>query len=218
METLPPGLLLRQIKAGSLVIDNMRITVKPDVYTTGKKAMEENKALFERTVPYSATRLALMVPKGNPQKVKELQDLSDNKIRISMPDKEIEGIGKTVEEAYRKAGGAELYQKIMVEKVKDSTTFITQIHHRQSPMRILYSKSDVAPVWETEIFYQQRLGHPIESVEIPEAYNKLSVSVAGILKESTRKEAAQNFLNFIISKEAQEIFKKYGFKPPTADK
>lgn len=214
VETLPPGLLLQQIKAGTLVIGNMRISVKPDIYTTGKEAMLENHALFERIVPYSATRLALMVPRGNPQNIKTLQDLSKKNVRIAMPDKKIEGIGKTVEESYRKAGGADLHQRVMVEKVKDSTTFITQIHHRQSPMRILYGESDVAPVWETEIFYQQRLGHPVEGVEIPEAYNKRSVSSAGILKTSPRKEAAQHFLEFLTSKESLEIFKKYGFEEP----
>lgn len=214
VETLPPGLLLQQIKAGKLVIGNMRISVKPDIYSTGKEAMEESKELFERTVPYSATRLALMVPKGNPGKIKGLQDLSKKNLRIAMPDKAIEGIGKTVEEAYCKAGGAELHRRVMVEKVKEGTTFITQIHHRQSPMRILYGESDVAPVWETEVLYQQRLGHPVEGVEIPPAHNKRSVSAAGILKVSPRKEAARRFLDFLTSTEAQEIFKKYGFEEP----
>ncbi|WP_448635973.1 hypothetical protein [Pedobacter panaciterrae] len=32
-ETLPPGILAKQIEAGSIVIGNMRITLKPDVYT-----------------------------------------------------------------------------------------------------------------------------------------------------------------------------------------
>src|SRR6478736_2961677 len=32
-ETLPPGILAKQIEAGSITIGNMRITLKPDVYT-----------------------------------------------------------------------------------------------------------------------------------------------------------------------------------------
>ncbi|MEO5990193.1 MAG: hypothetical protein ABIP68_01040 [Ferruginibacter sp.] len=50
------------------------------------------------------------------------------------------GIGKRIEEAFVKAGGEQLKNKIMVDKVKDSTTFLTYIHHRQSPMRILYGQ------------------------------------------------------------------------------
>lgn len=99
----------------------------------------------------------------------------------------------------------------MDEKIKDSTTFVTQIHHRQSPLRILNNKSDVAPVWTTEILYQKRIGNPVDMVEIPAAMNKKSVSMAGILKNAPNKTAANHFLDFLISKEGKAIFKKYGF-------
>lgn len=218
VETLPPGLLFEQIKTGELVIGNMRITVKPDIYTTGKNKIEENKNMFSRTEAFTGTQLALMVTKGNPKKIKSLQDLQRKNIRISMPDKNIEGIGNTVEEAYRKAGGEALHKKIMVDKVKDSTTFITEIHHRQSPMRILYKKSDVAPVWETEIFYQKSIGNPVDYVAIPKQFNKLSVTSGGILNDAPHKEAANHFMDFLLSDEAQAIFKKFGFKNPDEEK
>jgi len=212
VETLPPGLLYQQIKSGSLIIGNMRITVKPDVYTAGKDKIAESKDLFDRTQPFAATKLALMVQKNNPKQIKGLEDLAKKDIRISTPDKKIEGIGRNVEDAYIKAGGQELFNKIMIEKLKDNTTFVTQIHHRQSPMRILYDESDVAPVWETEIFYQKMLNHPVDIVQIPEQYNKLSISVAGILKDASHKEAANHFVDFLAGEESRSIFKKYGFE------
>lgn len=212
VETLPPGLLFEQIKTGSLVIGNMRISIKPDIYTAGKNKIEENKNMFDRTDAFTATKLALMVQKNNPEKIKGLEDLKNDKIRISMPNKKFEGIGKTVEEAYIKAGGEKLHHEIMVDKLKNNTTFLTQIHHRQSPMRILYNQSDVAPVWETEIFYQKSIGRKVDMVSIPEKYNKLSVSMAGLLKDAAHKEAANDFMNFLISEESQAIFKKFGFK------
>ena len=218
VETLPPGLLFEQIKTGSLVIGNMRISIKPDIYTAGKNKIEENKNMFDRTDAFTATKLALMVQKNNPEKIKGLEDLKKDKIRISMPNKKFEGIGKTIEEAYIKAGGEKLHHEIMVDKVKDNTTFLTQIHHRQSPMRILYNQSDVAPVWETEIFYQKSLGHKVDMVSIPEKYNKLSVSMAGLLKDASHKEAANHFMDFLISQESQSIFKKFGFKDVPANK
>jgi molybdate transport system substrate-binding protein len=218
VETLPPGLLFEQIKTGSLVIGNMRISIKPDIYTAGKNKIEENTNMFDRTDAFTATKLALMVQKNNPEKIKGLEDLKKDKIRISMPNKKFEGIGKTIEEAYIKAGGEKLHHEIMVDKVKNNTTFLTQIHHRQSPMRILYNQSDVAPVWETEIFYQKSLGYKVDMVSIPEKYNKLSVSMAGLLKDASHKEAANHFMDFLISEESQAIFKKYGFKDVPANK
>lgn len=216
VETLPPGLLFQQIKGGSLTIGNMRITVKPDIYTAGKTKIEENKEMFDRMEAYSATKLALMVQQGNPKKIKSLEDLKQKNIRISMPDKKLEGIGKTIEEAYLKAGGEALLHKIMVDKVHDSTTFLTQIHHRQSPLRILKNKSDVAPVWETEIFYQKSIGHKMDLVKIDDKYNKLSVSMAGLLNDAPHKEAANHFMDFLKTEESKAIFKKYGFKDAPA--
>ena len=217
VETLPPGLLLKQIKTGSLLMGNMHITLKPDVYTAGKSGIEENKELFSQTKPYSATKLALMVQKGNPKNIATLQDLGREDVRISMPDKAIEGIGKQVEEAYKKAGGQQLHDKIMQQKVADSTTFITQIHHRQSPMRLLYNQSDVAPVWITEVLYQQRLNHPVELLQIPDVHNQISVSVAGVLKNAPHKKAGEDFVKFLITTEAQAIFKKFGFDRPPVE-
>ena len=211
VETLPPGLLMEQIKSGSLLIGNMRISLKPDIYTTGINTIKENKELLSSTIPFTATKLALMVQKGNPKNITALQDLSKENIRISMPDKAIEGIGKNIADAYVKAGGQPLHDAIMKQKVADSSTFITQIHHRQSPMRILYNQSDVAPVWETEVFYQQSIGHPVDKVNIPEAYNKIAVTAAGVLKDAPHKEAAIHFMEFLVSEKSKSIFKKYGF-------
>ncbi len=69
-------------------------------------------------------------------------------------------------------------------------------------MRILYNQSEIAPVWETEILYQQQIGHPVDKVEIPEAYNKISVTAAGILKDAPQKklqtEEAKGFLRSLV--------------------
>ncbi|MDT3401123.1 molybdate ABC transporter substrate-binding protein [Mucilaginibacter terrae] len=154
-ETLPPGILAKQIIGGSIVIGNMRITLKPDVYTAGKSRIDQMPEYFSKTAPYAYNRLAIMVQKGNPKKVKGLKDLGRNDVRVSMPNPEWEGIGKRIEEAYVKVGGETLKNTIMDTKVKNGKTFLTQIHHRQTPMRIMYQQSDAAPVWYTEAYYPE---------------------------------------------------------------
>ena len=213
-ETLPPGILAQQIKEESLVIGNMRIHLKPDVYTAGKSRISQTPKWFSHTEPYTKNKLAIMVRKGNPQNIQGLKDLGWDNLRISMPNPEWEGIGKRIEEAYVKAGGEDLKNKIMADKVKDSTTFLTHIHHRQSPMRILYDQSDAAPVWISEVHYQKMIGHPVEMIEIPEKENIESQYVAGQLKDAPHPEAARLFMKFLVSNTAKRIYSKYGF---TAD-
>ncbi|QJD96063.1 ABC transporter substrate-binding protein [Mucilaginibacter robiniae] len=210
-ETLPPGILAKQIMGGSITIGNMRITIKPDVYTAGKSRTDQMPEYFTRTQPYAYNRLALMVRKGNPKNVRGLKDLGRLEVRVSMPNPEWEGIGKRIEEAYVKAGGEPLKTAIMDSKVKDSTTFLTQIHHRQTPMRILYNQSDAAPVWYSEAYYQKVIGHPTELVEIPESENITATYVAGQMKNAPHAQAAKDFMDFLVSPAAKAIYRKYGF-------
>ena len=211
-ETLPPGILAKQIEGGSVTIGNMKIDLEPDVYTAGKSAIDIKTSWFARTEVYAKNSLAIMVHKGNPKNIQSLSDLSKREVRVSMPNPKWEGIAKQIQAAFMKAGGEKLKTTIMDDKVKDSSTFLTQIHHRQTPMRILYDQSDAGPVWFSEAYYQQMIGNPIETIKIPEKENVTATYVAGLLKNAPHKKAAQDFMNFLVSDEAKNIYKKYGFE------
>lgn len=210
-ETLPPGILAKQIVGGSVTIGNMRITLKPDIYTAGKSAFDEMPQYFAATETYASNNLAIMVQKGNPKKIKGLKDLARADVRVSMPNPAWEGVGKQIEKAYVIAGTETLRKTIMEDKVKDSTTYLTQIHHRQTPMRIMYNQSDAAPVWYSEAYYQMMLKHPVDMVEIPANENINAAYIAGLLKDAPHAEAAKLFMDFLISPAAKAIYRKYGF-------
>lgn len=210
-ETLPPGILAKQLAGGSLTVGNMRITLQPDVYTAGKNRIDQMNEYFSDTVVYAYNKLAIMAQAGNPKNIKGLRDLARSDVRVSMPNPEWEGIGKRIEEAYVKAGGDELKNTIMVTKVKDSTTYLTEIHHRQTPMRILYNQSDGAPVWYSEVFYQQKINHPVAMVSIPANENIKATYMAGLMKKAPHPQAAKDFMKFLTSDMAKSIYKKYGF-------
>ncbi|PWJ57915.1 ABC-type molybdate transport system substrate-binding protein [Dyadobacter jejuensis] len=210
-ETLPPGILAQQIDHGALTMGNMRITLTPDVYTAGKARILEQEKRFSRREVYAKNQLAIMVRKGNPKNIKGLADLSRNDVLVTMPNPEWEGIGKKIEDAYRKVGGGALRKKIMEEKVDDHTTFLTTIHHRQTPMRLLYGASEAGPVWYTEAYYQQMLHHPVEMVKLSEQENIGAEYMAGQLKDAPHPQAAHDFMDFLVSHEAKAIYKHYGF-------
>lgn len=213
-ETLPPGILAQQILTGSLVLGNLRIAVQPDIYTAGKSRIDQLKDSFSVVKNYAGNTLAIMVHKGNPKKVNRLSDLARKDVRVSMPNPAWEGIGKRIEEAYVKAGGTALQQVIMKEKVTKGGTYLTKIHHRETPLRILYQQSDAGPVWFTEAYYQQMIGHPVELIQVPAAENIQASYWAGILKSATHQEAAKDFMNFLLGPQGQGIYKHFGFTPP----
>jgi ABC-type molybdate transport system substrate-binding protein len=217
VETLPPGILAKQIESGSLVMGNLRITHRPDVYTAGKGAIADRQkehGWFAETHDYARNPLAILVARGNPKHIAGLADLGRGDVRVSMPNPAWEGIAKQIEASYRKAGGEALDHAIMQAKVADGTTFLTRIHHRQSPLRVLQGESDAAPVWSTEAYFQQQiLHHPVETVAIPAAQNAVATYTAARMKNAPHEQAAKDFMAFMQSPAAAAVYRKYGFLP-----
>lgn len=211
VETLPPGILADQIKGGSLTIGNLRITHKPDIYTATKRIINDMADYLSQTQIYAYNNLSLMVPEGNPANITTIEDLGKDKVKISMPNPKWEGIGEQIQASYTKAGGEQLRKKIMETKVDDGSTYLTKIHHRESPMRILYGDADVAPVWASEVVFQKMLGHPVDEIIIPEHLNTTATYMAGKLKNAPHPQAAEDFFNFMKTKTAKDIYRKYGF-------
>ncbi len=216
VETLPPGILAKQMEEGALVIGNLRITSTPDIFTAGAgriKDLQKTKGWFDQTAPYARNRLAIMVYQGNPDKINSLKDLGKPTVKVSMPNPAWEGIAKIIIQAYGKAGGKQLVEQIMETKVKDGTTFLTHIHHRQTPIRIMRHESQAGPVWYTEAHFQEMIGNPISLVQIPAKDNVVVTYVAARLKNAPHKQAAAAFLKFLTSQEGQAVYHKYGFLP-----
>jgi molybdate transport system substrate-binding protein len=217
VETLPPGILAKQIATGSLVMGNLKIAIKPDVFTAGKGSIAEHQkqdGWFAETYDYARNPLAILVAKGNPKGIKGLADLGRADVRVSMPNPQWEGIARQIQASYRKAGGDALDTAIMQTKVANGSTFLTHIHHRQSPLRVLQGESDAAPVWSTEAYFQQHiLHHPVETVAIPAEQNSIATYTAARMKDAPHTQAAKDFLAFMQSPAARAIYRKYGFQP-----
>lgn len=218
VETLPPGILAKQIETGSLVMGNLRIALKPDIYTASKSAIAEYQQQYDwfaKTYDYARNPLAILIAKGNPKEIKSLADLGRADVRVSMPNPKWEGIAEQIEASYRKVGGEALERTIMQTKVANGSTFLTRMHHRQSPLRILRGNSDAAPVWSTEAYFQQQiLQHPVATVAISPKQNTVATYTAARLKDAPHQQAAREFIAFMKSPAARAVYHKYKFQSP----
>ncbi len=219
-ETLPPGLELRQILSGGAIFRGKRLDIYPDIYTSvNAKAM--NRLEQAGHIPkgefhlYLHNRLTLMVPEGNPARIKAITDLAGDDVRISQPDPANEDIAFHIIDMYREAGGEELVHRIMEEKRAEGTTILTVVHHRETPLRIVKRTVDVGPVWSTEAVHARLSGIAFDVVEPGEDFdqrNRINYYVCR-LKNAPNPENAQRFLDFIRSSPAQAIYQRYGFIP-----
>lgn len=217
-ETLPPGLLLKQILAGGAKFRGQVLPGDADIFaSTGEKHLKKlvQMGRMDNYYVYIHNVLALIVKKGNPKNIKSVEDLAKPRsIVISHPNPVTEGICRfAIEPMWVKLGGEDLKKWIMEGKVKLGTTKFTKVHHRENLERLKSGEADVGIGWITENYYHISRGEPVETVKIDPKWNVKANYAIGILKDSKRKENAEKFLKFILSEEAQNIYKKYGFIP-----
>jgi ABC-type molybdate transport system substrate-binding protein len=220
-ETLPPGLLAKQIEAGGrITVGNMTWTVKPDAYFAGLMKVNgliDQGVLVGPAVPYVTNDLTIMVPKDNPAHVKSLSDLGKPGVRLAMPNPEFEGVARQIKIALAKTGGDALEKMVYDTKVKDGTATLTRIHHRQTPLFIIQGRVDAGVTWQSEAEFQEQAGHPISHVAIPAADNATAIYAGAAVKDAPHPDAAKTWLDFIHSPDALQIFARYGFKPAIAN-
>ena len=216
-ETLPPGLLAKQMaNGGTITVGNMTWTVKPDAYFAGLNAVKaqiENGVLTGPPVPYVTNELAIMVAAGNPLHITGLADLARSEVRLAMPNPEFEGVARQIQASLLKAGGEPLKSMVYEQKVKSGSAVLTQIHHRQTPLFIMQGKVDAGVTWQSEVAFQSQAGHPIAAVTIPPEHNTTEIYAGAAVKGAAHSQAARDWLDFIRSPESLRIFASYGFKP-----
>jgi ABC-type molybdate transport system substrate-binding protein len=213
-ETLPPGILRKQIAADdAITLGNLTIQVKPDIYEAGARVLHdmEQHGQVKGVVPYASNDLAIMVPAGNPKGIQSLKDLGRPDIRLSMPNPQWEGVAQQISDSLHKAGGEALYQSVYQDKVKNGKSVLTEIHHRQTPMRIMSGQADAGVTWASEVRFQQSIGNPIQGVAIPADQNTTAIYAGGVMSDAPHPEIAAQWLAFLKTPEAQTIYHQYGF-------
>ncbi|WP_455380734.1 substrate-binding domain-containing protein [Acidihalobacter prosperus] len=218
--TMPPGRLITAMKRGNgILIGNMHVTLKPDILTAGHGSimhLQHRTHWFSKTEVYAKNKLAIMVYKGNPKHVKGMKSLARPKLKLCMPNPEWEGIAKhAIIPALNKTGGKTLVNVVYSKKVKDGTTFLTHIHHRQTPVRIMEHKCAAGVVWYTEAYFHDKIAHhPISIVNVPSSNNKVVAYTAGLMKNAPDPKAAHDFMAFMMGHTAQRLYRAYGFMAP----
>jgi molybdate transport system substrate-binding protein len=215
-ETLPPGLLLKQMDAGGTVTSgNMTWTVKPDVYLAELAAstqLVESGRLVAPVITFATNDLAIMVRAGNPVRVATLADLGRTGLALAMPNPQFEGVARQIRASLVKAGGEALAELVYGKKVRDGQTVLTHIHHRQTPLFLMQHLVEAGVTWRSEAIFQEQIGNPIGHVDIPTEVNTLANYSAAMVAGAPHAQAARAWLDFLGSDNAFKILERYAFK------
>ncbi len=215
-ETLPPGVLVDQIRRGGLQMGSLRLCIQPDVLAASPASLKQlaEDGIVGDFVEYASNELAILVPKGNPKRISGLADLARDGIRVALPHPGTEGVGRLVMAALQAAGGQALLTRMTEEKAANGEVLTNQIHHRESPAWIMEGVVDAALAWRTEAIFHQRQGRPIEAVEIAPEHNQRGRYAVAPVANAPHPTMAKEFIGFMSGPAARSAYARHGFLAP----
>lgn len=212
-ETLPPGIVIGQLRSGALRVGALELRFTPDVIAAGPAELTalHEEGLVGEPRRYASNHLTLIVARGNPAGVSGLADLARPGLRVALPNPVTEGIGRLALRALADAGGGELREQVTGIKQRAGETVLTEIHHRQSPAWIAAGMIDVAVVWATEASHHARLGTPVEEVPFGSSGGPRGGYAAATVTGAPHTGAAGEFLSYLTGPAGQAAYRRHGF-------
>jgi molybdate transport system substrate-binding protein len=146
---------------------------------------------------FAGNRLAILVRKGNPERIASLADLARPGLVVALCAPLVP-CGRYAREAFAKAGVAvpasseELDVKAVVTKVS-------------------LGEADAGIVYETDV---RAAAGSAQGVDIPEASNVVATYPIAVLAEAPHREAAEAFVAFVTGARGRAILEGFGFAAP----
>ncbi len=173
-------------------------------FSAAKKQMkalnEEGLVDSDSIVELLENKITLIVPKGSELGITGFEDITKAE-KIALGDPESVPVGQYSKEAFENLG--------MWEEVEAKTSFGTNVTEVLS--WVAAGSADAGIVYLTDATTSDQF----EDVEVvgfaPEGSVSKVIYPVGIVSASTRKDAAQKFVDYMGTDEALEAFAEYGF-------
>lgn len=162
----------------------------------------------------------MVVQKGNPKNIRDLNDLLRPEVKLTVTDYEYSTLGHMIETMFRKVGVADL------ETLQAQKEIVTFRSGGRTADTVVNRKFDAAIVWDAVAFLRRGKAEtiPIPPGQLPQPGVDAVTSASGklrdisrirvtltVLKCSKKPEAAREFASFIMSERGRQLFRDYGF-------
>jgi molybdate transport system substrate-binding protein len=162
-----------------------------------------------RSRVFAHNKLAVMVGRHAKSKIRSLADLADDGLDLVIATPE-SPIGKYTRQMLRKAGKSGKYGNDFEARVLENVVSL-EPHVKATLARVLLGDGDAAICYATDITPDVRKAGVM--LEIPDAVNVIATYPIGIIERSKNRTLAQQFVDFVLSKQGQDMLRKHGFMP-----
>jgi sulfate/thiosulfate transport system substrate-binding protein len=200
---------------GGLPADVVEFSLEPDMtrlVDAGLVDADWNKNDYEGMVTNSV--VVFMVRKGNPENIKDWDDLVTGDVEVLEPNPFTSGGAKwNIMAAY----GAQLERGKSPEEAKQylaelfENVPVLDKSARESLQTFSSGKGDVLLGYENEAILAQQKGEELDYI-VPDQ-TLLIENPVGVVNESDDPELARSFVDFLYTPEAQKVFVEKGYRP-----
>ncbi len=209
----------RAVEAG-LPADVVSFSIEPDVtrlVDAGIVAPDWADTPAKGLVTTSV--VSFIVRKGNPKSIRTWDDLLKPGVEVLTPNPFTSGAAKwNLLAAYGQAsgGGANPQAGLgYVEKLLTGNVKVQDKSGREALQNFVSGNGDVLLSYEYEATTAQRKGEDVDYV-VPDDTIKIEIPIA-VTKTTKHAAQAQAFVDYALSKPAQEIFASWGYRPVNAE-
>lgn len=168
------------------------------------KALQEKNLVGEERL-FSHNTLIVILPTTNPARLQSLEDLAEKQYRLIVGGENVP-IGRYTRQFLEQANGklgVDFKEKVLSNVVSLET------NTRQVAGKITLGEGDAGVVYVTDI--SPSIENKLRTIEIPSDINVISENVLAITSNAREPELAQQWIDFVLSAEGQEIMAKYKF-------
>ena len=171
--------------------------------------------------PYTST-IVFLVRKGNPKHIKDWDDLVKGDVQVITPNPKTSGGARwnylaAWAYALRKSGGSEDQARQFVKALLAHVPVLDSGARGATTTFVERGEGDVLLAWENEAFLAvQELGPDKFDIVVPSLSILAEPPIAVVDKVVDRKgtrDAAQAYLQFLYTPEAQDIIARNGYRP-----
>jgi molybdenum ABC transporter molybdate-binding protein len=190
------------------LLANLEVTKRGDLYLPADESylpLARRKNLIAEVIPLADMAPVLAVRKGNPKKLRSLDDVLRTEARLAQANPDAAASGKLVRQALQMAGRwAAIQKRIVVEKPTVSDV----------ANDIKLGAVDAGFVWDTTVKQYPDL----EAVELPELKGLTAKVPLAVLHSSAHPTAALRFARYLAARDrGLQHFDRWGFKPVDGD-
>lgn len=221
-------------KQARAVIDGLQADVVTLALAYDIDAIAEKSKLLPNTwqeklpnnsAPYTST-IVFLVKKGNPKHIKDWDDLVKDGVQIITPNPKTSGGARwnylaAYGYALKKFGNDEARAQEFVKKLFANVPMLDTGARGSTTTFVQRGIGDVLLAWENEAFLiVEELGKGQFDIVVPSISILAEPPVAVVDKVANKRgtlEVAREYLNFLYSKEAQQLAGKHFYRPSDKD-